>query len=173
MSDELHRYLLEHGIEYEISVPYTPQQNGIAERSNRTVAEMSVAMMIAAVMPKFLWPYAVMSAVDILNVLPTRATNMLTTPYIMVYGHIPDVSHLRTLGCDAFAYLQEHKRDSYGARAVKGIHLGKDPHSLGYLFFNIETRQTYVTGHITFNEDLSSKSVESADDYATFQTLAT
>jgi hypothetical protein len=171
MSDELHRYLLEHRIDYEISVPYTPQQNGIAERSNRTVAEMSVAMMIAAAMPKFLWPYAVMSAVDVLNVLPTRATNMQTTPYIMVHGHIPDVSHLRTLGCDAFAYLQEHKRDSYGARAVKGIHLGKDPHSLGYLFFNVETRQTYVTGHITFNEDLSSKSVESADDYATFQSL--
>ena len=157
VSATLRRYFLEHAIMVETTSPHTPSQNGVAERTNRTVCESAVAMMLAANVPHNLWSYAIQHAIYLLDRLPTKATHMATTAFVETYGYIPDISHLRTFGCDAFAYIQEGQRTSFGPRAEKGLMLGYDESSLGYLFYLPRKKRVYVTGHITFNEVLSEK----------------
>lgn len=73
-------YLSTNGITHEMSCPYTPQQNGIAERKRRHITETGLAMMFHARVPRFLWTEAFHTAVYIINRLPTEVLAS-STPY--------------------------------------------------------------------------------------------
>lgn len=66
-------FLKQHGIVRQLSVPYSPQQNGVAERANRTLVEMARSMLVHSNMPVFLWAEAVQTACYIRNRSPTMA----------------------------------------------------------------------------------------------------
>ena len=100
MSAEFQSFLREKGIHHETTVPYSTQQNGIAERMNRTLQEAALLMILHAVSKGF-WAEAVCSAAYIRNRVITMATGV--TPYERSYGKKPDVSNLRVLGCTARA----------------------------------------------------------------------
>ena len=159
------------GITVEHTSPYSPHQNGISERTNRTVFELAFALMYAANTPISLWPYACRTVIHVLDHLPTRGTNMLSTAFIMVNGYIPDVSYFRTFGCDAYAVLPDSQQPANGLRARKGIFIGYDGDSLGYLFYDPKTKRITKTGHISFNEDLSSRQAKSAQEITEFEEL--
>ncbi|XP_048482811.1 uncharacterized protein LOC119691389 [Plutella xylostella] len=72
-------FLREHGIEHQTTVPYSPQQNGVAERANRTIMEAARCMLQDAGMDKRLWAEAVNTAIYIKNKSPSRAVKG-TTP---------------------------------------------------------------------------------------------
>ena len=93
-------YMQQQGITCTRVSPYTHHQQGLVERAHLTLSEMAMSWMLAAYVPKFLWPYAYDHAVLITDMLPTSALGEHTSPYIEAYGHIPDGSHLRTFGCD-------------------------------------------------------------------------
>ena len=97
------------------------------------------------------------NAVYVWNRLPQYALSDETTPYFLVEGHKPDVSHLRVFGCDAYAHLPDPKRPSFGVKAVKCIFVGYDSNSLSYIYYHKESLSFHKTGHIRFNEDLSTK----------------
>ena len=146
----------EFNISHQTTSPYSPHQNGIAERTNRTVFEMATAMLYVANTPFKLWPYAVKHAVHILNIMPNKILNLQSTPYIEVYHDIPDIGYLRTFGCDAYMVLPDYQQPTMGLKAVKGIFVGYDrPRSLSYLVYY--NNKVCRTGHVHFNEDLSSK----------------
>jgi transposase InsO family protein len=73
--NEFERFLVEQGIEHEVTAPYTPQHNGLAERRNRTVLNMVRSMLREKSLPSFLWGEAVNTAVYILNKCPTKKLN--------------------------------------------------------------------------------------------------
>ena len=98
----------------------------------------------------------------------TRGTNMLSTAFIMVNGYIPDVSYFRTFGYDAYAVLPDSQQPANGLRARKGIFIGYDGDSLDYLFYDPRITKT---GHISFNEDLSSRQAKSAQEITEFEGL--
>jgi hypothetical protein len=156
---DVRHFMQRNGIEHETTAPHTPHQNGVAERTNRTVCELAVATMLSSGTPPFLWPYAIRFVVYVTQRFPTVALDMRSTSYVNAHREIPDVSRIRTFGCDAYSHLPDNQRDSFGARAVKGLHVGVDEQSLSYLFYNPATRRVTKTGHICFNEDLSEKSV--------------
>ena len=79
---------------YHLTVPRTPQQNGVAERANRTVMEAARSMLHAVSQPMKFWGAAVATAVYLRNRSPTRALNGVT-PYEAWRGEKPDLSHLR------------------------------------------------------------------------------
>jgi transposase InsO family protein len=91
------------GIHVEHTSLHSPHQNGVSERTNRTVIEIAFTIMYAANTPIKLWPYACRVVIYVLERLPTRATNMETTAFLWVHGYVPDVSYFRTFGCDAYA----------------------------------------------------------------------
>nr|GEW44301.1 ribonuclease H-like domain-containing protein [Tanacetum cinerariifolium] len=86
------------GIKREFSVPRTPQQNGIAERKNRTLIEAVRTLLVDSLLPIPFWAEAVNTACYIQNrVLVTKPHN--NTPYKLVHGRLPSIGFMRPFGC--------------------------------------------------------------------------
>ena len=81
-----------------MTAPYSPSQNGVAERMNRTLVELARAMLTAKKLPEFLWEAAVAHAAYLRNRSYSRAIGMIT-PYERNKLIKPDVSHLQEFGC--------------------------------------------------------------------------
>lgn len=86
-------------MQVESTVGYTPQQNGVAERFNRTIVEKIRAMLTESGAPKYLWGEAVLNAVYVTNRSPTEAIKGNQTPAERWHGEKPDVTKLRVFGC--------------------------------------------------------------------------
>jgi hypothetical protein len=157
VNTQLEQHFLNSGVEHECTSPHSSHQNGIAERTNRFICELSIALIIDAGVPLYLWPYAVAYVVYISNRMPNKALNLHSTAYVAIHGHIPDVSRLRTFGCTAYMHLPDNEQSTFGPRAVKGIFVGVVENSLAYLIYVPAKRRVYMSGHVTFNEDLSSR----------------
>ena len=84
------------GIQRQLTMAYTPQQNGVVERKNKTVIEMAKSMLHEKGMPYFLWAEAVHTAVYLLNRCPTKALNNIT-PFEAYSGRKPGIAHLKCL----------------------------------------------------------------------------
>ncbi|GKC65264.1 retrotransposon protein, putative, ty1-copia subclass [Tanacetum coccineum] len=105
LSQEFKDYLSENGIVQNLTSPYTPQQNGVSERRNRTLLDMVRSMFNLTTLPLSFWDYALESAVRILNMVPTKKVDK--TPYEIWHGKAPNLSYLKVWGCEAYV-----KRDS-------------------------------------------------------------
>ena len=89
-SNQMEKFIKDRGIVIEASNPYTPQQNGKAERMNRTLVEMARCMIKNANLSKKYWPYAVMAAAFVRNRLPTSSIDTKTTPEELFTGNRPE-----------------------------------------------------------------------------------
>ena len=110
-SKEFNAYLAGRGIKHQCTVPYTPQQNGVAERKNRSLMEMARCMVKSQALPHGFWLEAVMCATYVLNRCPTKALQSMT-PYEAWHGKKPSIGHLRVFGCLAYTLVpvqQQHK----------------------------------------------------------------
>ena len=96
----LEPFLSQSGIEVSRSPPYSPEQNGIAERANRTIIETARNMLAHAYLPRIFWAEAVSNAADIRNRFfsPRQGT---ATSYELLYRNKPRVDHIRVFGCRA------------------------------------------------------------------------
>ncbi|GKB70172.1 ribonuclease H-like domain, reverse transcriptase, RNA-dependent DNA polymerase [Tanacetum coccineum] len=101
-SNEFTKYCKENGIARQLTAPYSPQQNGVVERRNRTVLSTTRSMMKAMKLPLNFWAEAVRHAIYILNRAPTRALED-KTPYEALYNRKPNLENLRIFGCTAYA----------------------------------------------------------------------
>ncbi|GKC32579.1 retrovirus-related pol polyprotein from transposon TNT 1-94, partial [Tanacetum coccineum] len=91
-SNEFHAFYDEHGINKQLTAPYTPERNGVAERKNRMVVEMARSMLKQKGMPDSFWAEGVAAAVHILNISPTKAV-WDQTPYEAWNGNKPLVEN--------------------------------------------------------------------------------
>ena len=73
LSSNFNAFLAERGIKHQCTVPYTPQQNGVAERKNRSLMEMARCMVKSQQLPHGFWLEAIMCATYVLNMCPTKA----------------------------------------------------------------------------------------------------
>ena len=121
--------LVKNKIKHETSAPYSPHQNGTAERNWRTLFEMARCLLINAKLDKIYWPYAILTATYIRN----RCYNnrIKKTPYQAFTDEKPDISNMAIFGTECFAYTQNKKK--LDARCKKGIFLGYDKGSPAYL----------------------------------------
>ncbi|CAN6563085.1 unnamed protein product [Malus baccata var. baccata] len=88
---ELSEFLCDQGILHETTCPYTPQQNGVAERKNRHILETARALLLGASVPKIFWPEAVTYAVYVINRMPSRVVNF-RTPLQVLTQHVQVMS---------------------------------------------------------------------------------
>lgn len=121
----------ERGIKHEMSAPYSPHQNGTAERNWRTVFEMGRCLLLEAKLSKELWPYAVHTATYIRN--RCYSDRLRDTPYHMFTGRKPNLSNMRQFGTECYAYVQNKQK--LDARGTKGIFVGYDRDSPAYLVY--------------------------------------
>lgn len=118
-------------IRHETTAPYSPHQNGTAERGWRTLFEMGRCMLVESELPKYLWQYAVQTAAIVRNRCFSRRTGQ--TPYEMLTGKKPNVSRMHKFGSVCYTYKQE--KGKLDSRCEQGCFVGYDKNSPAYLVF--------------------------------------
>ncbi|XP_052484519.1 uncharacterized protein LOC128039853 [Gossypium raimondii] len=98
------------GIKHQLTNVYTPQQNGVNERKNRSLMDMARCLLFEKNLPKTLWAEVVNTAVYLQNRLPTKALAQKTL-FEAWFGFKPSLAHLRTFGCTCYAQVPAMKRD--------------------------------------------------------------
>ncbi|KAI3776624.1 hypothetical protein L1987_46410 [Smallanthus sonchifolius] len=133
-------FCLKKGIRHEFSASYTPQQNGVAERKNRTLIETARTMWSDAKLPVTFWAEAVNTACHVLNrVLVVKRHNK--TCYELINNRLPNLDYLVPFGSPCSLLLQYKDRQSkFHAKAVEGIFLGYVANSPCKRVYNIGTR---------------------------------
>ncbi|KAI3773997.1 hypothetical protein L1987_48538 [Smallanthus sonchifolius] len=133
-------FCLKKGICHEFSAPYMPQQNGVAERKNRTLIETARTMLSDAKLPVIFWVEAVNTACHVLNrVLVVKRHNK--TCYELINNRLPNLDYLVPFGSPCSLLLQYKDRQSkFHTKAVEGIFLGYIANSPCKRVYNIGTR---------------------------------
>lgn len=117
---DLENILKANSIRYETTVPFTPEQTGVAERTNWTLVEGARSMLIESNLSSDYWAEAVSTSAYLRNRSPTVAVNGMT-PEEAWTGNKPDLSHLRVLGCKALVHVPKHKRSKSDAKAQEYV----------------------------------------------------
>ncbi|MCO5606361.1 hypothetical protein L7F22_060549 [Adiantum nelumboides] len=158
MSGAFKDFLGKKGIKHQCTMPYTPQQNGVAEWKNRSLMEMARCMLKAKSLPHKLWMEAVACAAHVLNRCPTRALKTIT-PYESWYDRKPSVSYLRVFGCLAYAHISQQLRGKLDDKAVKCIFVGYSNGSKGYRLYNPATNKIFESRDVIFAETIAQPMV--------------
>ncbi len=133
------------------TAPYSPQNNGIAERVNRTIVETARTLIHNANMDQSYWADAVQLAAYIRNHLPTTA-NQYISAYEKMYKKKRNISYIRIFGCIAWARkpLIATKMDE---RAVKCRLLGYDSGARACKLENLLTGMVITSRNVKFDEE--------------------
>ena len=123
--------MIKNKIKHNYTCPYSPHQNGTAERSWRTLFDMARALLIESKLPKFLWPYVINTAVYIRNRCFVQRIN--STPFHLITNKTPDLSKLHIFGSVCYSYLNNGKK--LDPRSKKGYFVGYDKYSPSYLVY--------------------------------------
>ena len=159
-SAQFKTYLKREGVRHEVTVPKTPQQNGVAERMNRTLIEGVRSMLAFARMPNKFWGEALSTAVYLRNSSPTRAVREMT-PFEAWMGHKPNVAHFRMFGCAAYAHVAKDERRKLDSKTRKCILLGYGTETKGYRLYDPKQERVFHSRDVMFNEEKCSIEEES------------
>lgn len=151
-SFDFNNFCMENGIKRQLTTAYTPQQNGVAERKNRTVMNMVRTMLSEKGIPKPFWPEAVNWSNHVLNRCPTLAVKNIT-PEEAWSGTKPSVDHFRVFGCIAHVHVPEVRRTKLDNRSSICVFLGISEESKGYRLFNPITKRVVVSRDVIFEEE--------------------
>lgn len=144
-------YLKSHGIILENTAPYTPEQNGKAERENRTIVENARTMVHAKGLSKRLWAEAVNTAVYLLN-RTLIAKNKDVTPYELWCGRKPNLSHAKIFGTNGYVHIDKQFRKKMDEKARKYVMVGYQGESTNYRMYDPESDKVIVSRNVVFDE---------------------
>ena len=151
----------ENGIKHERTSPFTPQQNGLAERKNQTLMEMVNYMLNQSGLPTNMWGEALLTACYIHNRITSRV--IPTSPYELWKGRQPNLDYLRVWGCVAYYRTPDPKRSKLGDRARKSVFIGYAQNSKAYRLLDDESGVVVESRDVEFFEDKFSKDVENLE----------
>jgi transposase InsO family protein len=152
LSQEFESYLQSKEINHELSAPYSPAQNGIAEILNRTLTESARAMMSQAGLSEHYWAETVATAAYLRNIIPTRALKEEKTRYEKWFEKKPDIGHLRVFGCMAYTYIPDvNRKGKLSKKAEKLRFIGYSLQSKAYRLIDENTSKVYVRHDVIFN----------------------
>lgn len=144
LSQQFQSFCDEAGIQRHLTAPYTPQQNGVVERRNRTVVAMARSLLKNMLMPAKLWGEAVRHAVYLLNRVPTKEMTGIT-PYEAWTGRKPYLEHLRVFGCVAHMKVPSAHTQKLDDRSKVMVYLGVEPGSKAHCLYDpILDRERYM-----------------------------
>jgi hypothetical protein len=150
-SQQMESYLKAAGITHQKSNPYTPEQNGLCERFNRTIVERAKCLLFEAELDKSFWAEAVNTAVYLKNRSPASGLGQMT-PFERWTGRKPDVSHVRVFGSPAMAHIPKNKRQKWNKKGTKYIFVGYPENVKGYRLYNPKTRQVTTSRDVIIME---------------------
>ena len=152
---ELIEFMNSNGILHQTTCPYSPQQNGVAERKNRHILEVTRSLLIDGNVPSHLWGEAVSSAVYLINRTPSSVLNF-RRPLDVLSDHciLPSMVYLppHVFGCVIFVHLHPHQRTKLEERAIKCVFVGYGSTQKGYRAYHPPSKKFYISMDVTFNE---------------------
>ena len=125
-------FCTQHGIVHQTTAPYTPQQNGVVERKNRTLKDMINSMLNSSGLPHNLWGEALLTANFILNRIPFKNSNK--SPYELWKGRIPSYKMIKVWGCLEKVLIPLLKRKKLGSKTIDCVFIGFENASAAYRF---------------------------------------
>uniref|UniRef100_A0A251UJX2 Putative ribonuclease H-like domain-containing protein n=1 Tax=Helianthus annuus TaxID=4232 RepID=A0A251UJX2_HELAN len=149
---EFQNYLKENGIHHQLTTSYTPQQNGVAERKNGTLMELSRSMLKMKNMSHSYWAEAVACATYLINRAITKSIPNIT-PQEAWSGRKPSVRHLKVFGCVAYAHVPKQHRGKLDDKVEKTIFIGYSENSKAYKLYNPITGKTIISRDVVFDEE--------------------
>ena len=157
-------YLTEHGIIHQTTVPYTPQQNGTAERLNRTLMQTVRSLLEHANLPQEFWAEALQTATYLRNRIPKTSLDN-KTPFEVFHGTKPSLAHIRIFGSTAYAFNPRYT-GKLNNRGTKCIFLGYGTSTKGYRLIDPTSKRIFYSRSVKFDEYLNSDTTEHKADNA-------
>ncbi|CAI7803506.1 unnamed protein product [Closterium sp. NIES-53] len=145
------------GIQHQLTVPYNPQQNGVAERFNRTLQEGARTLLGRAGLLDPFWVTALRQVALVKNRVLTTVGDKQWVPYTKWYGSAPAVNMLRAYGCMVVFHVPKEKRGKLEASGRWGVHLGLAKDHKGWLIWDLTSQQLIVSRDVKFLESLYYK----------------
>ena len=160
LSGEFKQYLLDNGIKHELTVSYTPQQNGVAERMNRTLLNLVRSILHHSGVAKRFWAEALATAVYVRNRVTSRALPSKHTPHHYWHGKPPDLSHMRVFGARCWYVIPRAEVKKLDARAKEAVMMGYSKQSKGYKLWDVAAKKFVVSRDVKFDETRSADKEE-------------
>ncbi|GFX97551.1 retrovirus-related Pol polyprotein from transposon TNT 1-94 [Trichonephila clavipes] len=137
-------------------MPYTPQQNGVAGRENRTIVECARSIIYYANLPLKLWAEAVNTSVYVLNRTgPTSVKDK--SPYELWFSkEVISIDHLRVFGTECFVHVPQQKRRKWDKKSVKGVFVGYSGEKDGYRIWIKDQNKVILSRDVVFQNEKSS-----------------
>lgn len=149
LNTHLRRYLADEGIKTQLTAAYSPQQNGVAERKNRTLIEMARCMLIDAGLPNKFWGEAVVTANFIQNRVLTKVRKL--TPYELWCKEKPKVKNFQIFGSKCFVHIPTQKRQKLDCTGKEMIFLGYDEESKAYRCYDGSSLKVVISRDVKFS----------------------
>jgi len=161
LSKDFNDFLKEEGIQRQLSVEYSPQQNGVAERANRTLVEMARCMMLQANLPDSLWAEAINTAAYLRNRCATKSLNGIT-PFEAWTQRKPYVGFFRTIGSKTIALNKNRKGKKFQPKGEEYLLVGYSEESKAYRLWKPGTKTVIKARDVKFFERIESSPLESS-----------
>jgi hypothetical protein len=162
------RFCFENGIRLERTVPGTPQQNGVAERMNRTLTERARSMRIQSGLPKQFWAEAINTAAYLINRGPSVPLEQ-RIPEEVWSGKEVNLSWLKVFGCTAYVHISDHARGKLDPKSLKCTFIGYGGDEFGYRLWDDQNKKIIRSRDVIFNEKLMYKDRSTAQSTSPVQ----
>jgi len=155
-SNAFETFLKERGIEHQFSIIYHPPQNGVAERTNRTLVERTRAMLLTARMTTKYWKHAMEYALWLINRSPSKALeDKMMTPYEAWHGKKANLAGIHIFGCKVNGFIPKALRENKFSPSAKSLlFLGMSDNHKGWVLYNPSTRTYEVVRSAKFHDEI-------------------
>lgn len=143
-------FFAKNGIKHEKTTPYSPQQNGLAERLNRTIVEKVRCMLFDSKLSKQFWGEALCAAVNVINAITHSSTKM--PPNERWNGKKVNYDDFRVFGCRAMAWKPDAKRNKLDKKSNEYIYLRNADDAKAYRLYNVDDRKIIISRDVIFLE---------------------
>jgi len=175
LNKQFRKYLEDAGIQHQISPPYSPAQNGRAERANRTIMENARCILEDSKLGNEFWGQAVLTAAHVHNHIPSRSHNDMA-PLEYWNGKPPGIGHLRIFGSTTWVHIPKEKRQKLDPKSIKCILIRYEENagSKVYRVYDAEKKRIFSSRDVIIDEStVAMQSQTQSDTTVGWQNAAT
>ncbi|KAI3816802.1 hypothetical protein L1987_16507 [Smallanthus sonchifolius] len=152
LATDFSNYLKQKRIRRQLTCSNTPQQNGVSERKNRHLGEVTRSLLHGKNLPGRFWAEAMYTSAFIINQIPSQGMKYIS-PFEKLTGLKPNVKYFKVFGCVCYVFVPNHLRHKLEKRAVRCIFVGYDAEKKGWRCCDPNNGRIYVSRHVIFDEN--------------------